>query len=210
MRPDRRASTSSLHADGFRSSLAGVTRTFKAKIDPKSQNILVELPFDAKEVFGQARAPITVTITNGAAESYSFRSTVAVYDGKHYIGVRKSHREAAGLEPGDTATITIAVDTAPRDVEPPADLAAALKKNKSARAGWDALSFTHKREHAEALSDAKKPETRERRLAKTLEMLEETAANVAAKRRAKKASSTKKKPSKNAIAKRAGSGKKRR
>jgi hypothetical protein len=171
----------------------GTTRSFKAKVD---ENIIVELPFDGKEVFGQARAPITITLGGkSGADNYSFRSTIMVYGGKSYIGVRKSHREAAGLEPGDTTTITIAPDTAPREVDPPEDLALALKKNKTAKAGWDALSFTHKREHAEALLDAKKPETRKSRLDKTLKMLEETAAKKKAPK-AKKASSTKKKPSK--------------
>lgn len=66
---------------------------------------------------------------------------------------------------------TIGLDTRVREVEPPADLKAALARNPAARAKWEALSFTHKREHAEALLGAKKPETRTRRLQKTIEML---------------------------------------
>jgi uncharacterized protein YdeI (YjbR/CyaY-like superfamily) len=94
-----------------------------------------------------------------------------VYDGTSYIGVRKSHRDAAKLEPGQTISVVIELDDAPREVTPPKELAAAMKKDAKARAAWDALSFTHKREHAEAIEDAKKPETRARRVDKTLAML---------------------------------------
>ena len=101
----------------------------------------------------------------------SSRTTVAVYGGKSFIGVRKSHRDGAGIAPGDEVDVTIAADDAPRTVTPPPDLQKALAKNKAARAAWEALAFTHQREHAEALADAKKPETRARRLEKTLAML---------------------------------------
>ena len=67
--------------------------------------------------------------------------------------------------------IRIEADTEPRVVEPPADLAKALKRDAAAKAAWKKLSFTHKKEHAEALLDAKKPETRASRLEKTLAML---------------------------------------
>ncbi len=144
--------------------------TFRTKVADEGENFVVELPFDVKEVFGQARPPIVITLTTPRG-SYSFRWTVSVYGGKSYIGVRRSHREAAGLRPGESVSITIAADDEPRVIEPPTDLASALKKSAAARVAWDALSFTHKREHAEALLDAKKPETRARRLEKTMEML---------------------------------------
>ena len=67
--------------------------------------------------------------------------------------------------------MTIASDNEVRDVEPPPDLSAALAKHAAARARWDKLSFTHKKEHALAILDAKKPETRARRLQKTLQLL---------------------------------------
>jgi hypothetical protein len=140
--------------------------TFRAKVAAEDENFVVRVPFDVKEVFGKARPPIIITVG-----SYSFRWTVAVYGGESYIGFRRSHREAAGLRPGQTVSITITLDDQPRVVETPSDLAKALKTNRVARAAWDALSFTHKREHAEALLDAKKPETRTRRLEKTIQML---------------------------------------
>ncbi len=140
--------------------------TFDVKVADEGENFLVKLPFDVREVFGQARPPVVIDVAG-----YRFRSTIAVYGGEYFIGIRRSHREAAGLEPRKKITITVTLDDQPRVVEPPADLAAVLKKSTAARAAWDALSYTHKREHANALADAKKPETRARRLEKTIEML---------------------------------------
>jgi uncharacterized protein YdeI (YjbR/CyaY-like superfamily) len=94
-----------------------------------------------------------------------------VYGGKSYVGVRRSHREAAKLAPGQRVRVVIELDEAPRTVTPPKELAAVLAKDKNARAAWEALSFTHQREHAEAIEDAKKPETRARRVEKTIAML---------------------------------------
>jgi hypothetical protein len=137
-------------------------KSFKTKLGSG----FVELPFDAKKEFGKARPPVRVSI-NG----YTFRSTIAVYGGRYYVPVRRDRREAAGVEAGDIVRVTIVPDTEARTVEPPAELAAALAKNGPARAQWERLSYTHKKEHAEAIHQAKKPETRARRLQETLEKL---------------------------------------
>lgn len=144
------------------------TKNFKSVLEKG----FVELPFDVRNVFGKARPPVKVTI-NG----YTYRSTVSVYGGKYFIPVRKSNQEAAGVKPSDICRVSIALDTEVRDVDPPPDLKAALAKNTAAKARWDKLSFSHKKEHAEALLGAKKPETRARRLQKALQMLAETASN---------------------------------
>jgi Bacteriocin-protection, YdeI or OmpD-Associated/Domain of unknown function (DUF1905) len=136
------------------------------KVAEEGENFLVRVPFDVRAVFGQARPPVVISV-----DGYSFRSTVAVYGGEYFIGIRRSHREAAGLSPRQEVSITLTRDDEPRVIDPPADLAAALKKNAVARAAWDALSFSHKREHVTALEDAKKPETRARRLENTIAML---------------------------------------
>jgi len=127
---------------------------------------LIEVPGNVREVFGKARPPVVAKLGK-----YAFRTTIAVYGGKSYVGVRKSHREAGKLEPGQTIEVVIELDDAPRTVTPPKELAAAMKKDAKARAAWEALSFTHQREHAEAIEDAKKPETRARRVEKTIAML---------------------------------------
>jgi len=137
-------------------------KTFKAVLGDG----FVELPFDVKQEFGKARPPVKISI-NG----FSYRSTVSVYGGKYMVPVRKSRQEAAGAKTGDVVKVTIALDKEERTVEPPPDLKAALAKNAPAKARWDKLSFTHKREHAEALLDAKRPETRARRLQKILKIL---------------------------------------
>jgi Bacteriocin-protection, YdeI or OmpD-Associated/Domain of unknown function (DUF1905) len=137
-------------------------KSFKTKYEKG----MVELPFDVKKHFGKARPPVRVTI-NG----YTYRSTPSVYGGKYFIPVRKSNEEAAGIRPEEIVSVTIAADTDIREVEPPRDLLAALKKNATAKARWEKLSYTAKKEHALALTEAKKPETRERRLEKILKDL---------------------------------------
>jgi Domain of unknown function (DUF1905)/Bacteriocin-protection, YdeI or OmpD-Associated len=98
-------------------------------------------------------------------------SLMPMGDGAYCLGVLKSIQEAAGVEQGDTITVSIELDTAPRTVEPPADLAKILARDKRAAAAWHALSYTNKKEMARGLEEAKKPETRERRLAAAVERL---------------------------------------
>lgn len=91
-------------------------------------------------------------------------SLMAMGDGTYCLGVLKSIQEAAGVGLGDRITIQLELDTAPRTVEPPPDLASVIAKDKKAAAAWAKLSFTNKKEMAVSLEGAKKPETRERRL----------------------------------------------
>jgi hypothetical protein len=87
------------------------------------------------------------------------------------MGVLKAIQLSAGVARGDTVTVQLELDTGPRVIEPPADLARLLAWDKKAAYGWEKLSYTNKREMARSLEDAKKPETRERRLAAALEKL---------------------------------------
>jgi hypothetical protein len=141
------------------------TRTFTATIVRDGAICYIPLPFDPKAVFGKVRAPVTVTL-NG----YRFSSTVAAMGGPACVPLRRSHREAAGLEGGETLKVTLVLDTAPRVVEAPADLVKALKAG-GAHAAWQRLSYTHQREHVEAIESAKKPETRARRVARAVAMV---------------------------------------
>ena len=120
-------------------------------------------PEIVEKLGGGKRAPVRVTI-NG----YTYRSTVFVMGGKFLVGVAAEHRVKAKVKGGDKIEVTLELDDAPRTVELPADLAAALKKAK-ARAAFDALSFTHRKEHVRAIEEAKAPETRARRIAKAVE-----------------------------------------
>ena len=99
-------------------------------------------------------------------------SLMPMGDGTYCLGVWKSIQEAAGVAFGDTVTVSLELDTAPRVVEPPADLARAMAGDKRMAANWERLSFTNKKEMALSLTEAKKPETRERRLAAAVAKLQ--------------------------------------
>ena len=146
-------------------------------------NQTFEVPLDVRALFGEARPAVKMTLLG---KTYSTR--IAVYGGKYIMGIWKDVIASEGLAPGDTLKITLEADTAPRVVKPPKELAAALNKRAKARAGWERMSFTHQREWAEAISDAKKPETRARRVAQAVEACEAKAAAAGSKpRRAKRA-----------------------
>jgi uncharacterized protein YdeI (YjbR/CyaY-like superfamily) len=85
--------------------------------------------------------------------------------GQACIPLRKSNREAAGLEGGETVEVRLVLDTEKREVTPPTDFIRALRAAPPAWDRWRELSYTHQREHVEAIEEAKKPETRERRIA---------------------------------------------
>lgn len=131
--------------------------------DASKSGAFIQLPFDVKAVFGKAKPKVLVTIND-----HTYRSTVAVYSGDYLLPVNAQNAKAAGVQAGDTVTVTIAEDTAPRVVELPDDLAEALQP---VRQQWDALSYSHQREYATWVEEAKKPETRARRIAQTVEKL---------------------------------------
>lgn len=142
------------------------TKTFRVTIVRDDAMCAIPVPFDPKAVFGKVRAPVRVTI-NG----YTYRSTIAAMGGPLFVPLRKSHREAAGLEGSETVKVTLAFDDQPRVVEPPKDLVKALKAVPGAWAKWQTMSYTHQREYAEAIEEAKKPETRARRIAGAVKMV---------------------------------------
>ena len=98
-------------------------------------------------------------------------SLMPMGDGTYCLGVLKSIQQAAGVKPGDTITVEIELDTAPRTVEPPPDLAKVIARDKKAAAVWEKLSYTNRKEMARGLEEAKTRETRERRLAAALDRL---------------------------------------
>jgi Bacteriocin-protection, YdeI or OmpD-Associated/Domain of unknown function (DUF1905) len=145
---------------------SGAARIVRATVPPDDENFAVRLPFDVRAVFGAARPRVVIQVGE-----HSFRSTVMVYGGQYYVGLSRAHRRAAKLGAGQKVALSISADTAPRTVDIPPDLARALRGKAALRAAWDALSLTYRREHAEAITGAKKPETRARRVDKTLAML---------------------------------------
>jgi hypothetical protein len=139
---------------------------FKATLEARGSGRLVEVPVDVRALFGKARAPVKATV-NG----HTFASTIAVYGGKYYLGFNREVRDAAGIEDGDLLTIDLERDEDERTVEVPGELAAAL--DPATRATFDKLSFTHRREYVRWIEEAKREETRARRVAKAVEMLRE-------------------------------------
>lgn len=139
--------------------------TFSATVEER----WIVVPLDAKAEWGEARPRVVATI-NG----HEYRQRLAVYGGETVLGLTNAFRAAAGLAPGDTVEVTLERDDTPREVVMPPELEAALATDGAARARYDAVSFTHRREWAEWVGEAKRPETRERRVAKTLERLRES------------------------------------
>lgn len=140
--------------------------TFTTTIVLDGSTCVIPLPFDPRPVFGKVRAPVTVTL-NG----YTYRSTIAAMGGPPFIPLRRSHREAAGLKGGETLDVRVELDAEERVVEAPADFVEALEATPPALDRWRTLSYTHQREHVEAIAEAKSPETRARRIARAVEAL---------------------------------------
>lgn len=114
------------------------------------------------------RPPVRVTI-NG----YTYRSTVAVMGGRFMVGVSADVRESAGVAGGDEVDVDMELDTQPREVTVPADLAEALDADAAARQYFDGLSYSNKLRHVLAIDGAKTTETRERRIAKSVSLFRE-------------------------------------
>jgi hypothetical protein len=135
------------------------SKTFKTTIVRDGSMCFIPLTFDPRAVFGRVRAPVRVTL-NG----YTYRSTIAAMGGPPCIPLRKSHREAAGLEGGETLEVRLVLDTEKREITPPVDLVKALKATPPAWDRWRTLSYSHQREYVEAIEEAKRPETRAGRI----------------------------------------------
>jgi Bacteriocin-protection, YdeI or OmpD-Associated/Domain of unknown function (DUF1905) len=126
----------------------------------------IEVPFSGKEAFGEARAPVA-----GTVDGTPFRGRLSVYGGKTYLGLNREVRATAGIEVGDDVEVVIERDDEPREVDVPEDLQEALVADTRARHAFEVLSYTHRNEYSRWIAEAKKPETRERRVAEAIEML---------------------------------------
>src|ERR1700761_529386 len=135
---------------------------FTATIIPSGNATGVEVPLAVAETLGpEARPPVTITI-NG----FSWRSRIAVMGGQRVIGISAAQRMGAGIALGDEVEVELARDDAPREIEEPADLAAAFDQHPAARAAFHRLPFGLKRKHVREIEEAKSPETRQRRIDK--------------------------------------------
>jgi len=137
---------------------------FEVEIVDMGRALAFDLPFDPKEAFGKVRAPVRVTI-NG----YEFQTTVGAMSGRYLIGLNKQVRAGADVSPGERVSVELVLDDEERTVEVPEDLATAL--DSDARAFFDSLAYTDRKEYARWIEDAKRAETRQARVAKAATML---------------------------------------
>ena len=127
----------------------------------------IQIPDEVIDALGAGkRPPVRVTL-----HGFTYRSTVAVMNGVYMVGVNAENRSAARVAGGDEVQVDIEVDTEPREVVVPADFNAALQGDSAARLTFDGLSYSNKRWHVLQVEGAKTAETRERRIAKSLEIL---------------------------------------
>ena len=135
--------------------------TIRTVLEPHGPATAIELDeAQVEQLGGGRRAPVIVSIGGRTA-----RLRLASMGGRYLIGISKANRAALGVEIGDEVEATVALDDAPREVEVPDDLAAALAAVDGAREAFDRLPYTHRKEHVNAILEAKKSETRERRIA---------------------------------------------
>jgi hypothetical protein len=127
----------------------------------------IEVPGEVMEALGSGRRPAVRVTING----YSYRSTVASLGGKSMVGLSAEHRAGAGVAGGDEVEVDLELDTAPREVTVPADLAAALDAEPAARATFDGLSYSNRSWHVLQVTGAKTEETRRRRVTRSVEAL---------------------------------------
>jgi len=145
---------------------------FTTTLDPDGKNAAgFRVPREVVEALGKGKRPPVIVTING----YSYRNTVAVYGDEFLIGVAQEHRGPAGVTPGDVIEVDLQLDTAPREVEVPADLAAALDAAPEAKLAFEALSYSNKRRYTLSIEDAKSAETRQRRIEKSVTQLRDGA-----------------------------------
>jgi hypothetical protein len=127
------------------------------------------VPAEVVDALGSGKRP-AVRVTIGP---HTYRSTVAPRGGVFLIPLSAENRAAAGVAAGDEVEVSVELDTEPREVAVPADLAAALADDGVARSAFDRLPYSHRLRHVLAVEGAKAPETRRRRVEKALDMLRE-------------------------------------
>lgn len=135
--------------------------------DDGTNGLYIRIPFNVQEVFNK-KSQVKV---KGSIDGYPYRGSIHPYGGIHYMGVKKEIREAIGKAQGDTVKVVMEMDTQPGTVIVPVKLEDALKKDKKAKAAFEKLSYTHKKEYVEWIECAKKEETRDRRIKKAIERL---------------------------------------
>jgi hypothetical protein len=138
--------------------------TFETTVVSSGNNTGIVVPVEVIEQLGAGKRPPVLVDVNG----YEYRSTVAVMGGQHMIGISAAVRAATGLTGGDPIRVTLTVADTPREVDVPADLAAALAAEDGTSAFFEKLSNSLQRYHVDTINGAKSAETRQRRIEKAV------------------------------------------
>ena len=134
--------------------------------DARGASTFITLPFDVKALFGRARCPVRVTITD-----HTRRTTTQAYGEGYHIVVNATVRDAAQVSAGDEVRVQVKKDDTVRATEVPPELAARLRTDPQAKDAFEALAPSHRREYARWVSEARLPQTRVRRSAVATERL---------------------------------------
>jgi len=138
--------------------------SFETTLSASGNNTGIAVPDDVIERLGRGKRPPVLVTVNG----YEYRSTVAVMGGRYLIGLSAAVRAATGLKGGDPISVTLKVADTPREVEVPADFAAAMEQQEPARQFFDRLPNSLQRYHVDNIDAAKARETRQRRIDKAV------------------------------------------
>jgi hypothetical protein len=141
---------------------------FSTTMSQMGNNTGIEVPAEVVAALGAGKRPPVLVTVNG----YEYRSTVAPMGGKYLLPFSADRRAESGIKGGDAIDVELIFDTTPRTVEVPTDLQSALNSSGTATAVWAKLSYTHRKEHVRSVLDAKKAETRTRRIAAVVTKLE--------------------------------------
>jgi hypothetical protein len=143
---------------------------FRTKVETAGKTAAgIHIPDEIVQALGKGKKPPVKVTING----YTYRSTVATVSGRFMVGVSAENRANARVAGGDMVDVDIELDTAPRELTVPPELAKALDRDPKARKFFDGLSFSNRQWHVLQVTGAKTDETRERRIAKSVEMLRE-------------------------------------
>ncbi len=142
---------------------------FTTTLHQAGNNTGIIVPPEIVEALGDGKKPALNVTING----FAYRSSLATMGGKFMISFSSDKRAATGLKGGDKIDVTLELDTAPRVMEVPPDLQAALAKSKAAKAYFATLSYSNQRRHIDPINDAKTAETRARRIEKSVALFAE-------------------------------------
>lgn len=152
--------------------------TFRAPVRPSGRGggHLVDVPPEVVDALGgRGRIPVRATF-----DGVPYRGSIVRMGGGAVLGVQKAIMAEAGVAPGDTLTVVVRNDDAPREIGVPEDLGAAFRDNAVARGAFEGLSFSHRREYVRHITEAKRPDTRARRIERVIEALVDEAGSKGA------------------------------